>query len=121
MSEIKIRVESTERFFARARAVARRIDAGDRDVRAFGLSFTTPEQMFSLLTAKRWRLLGELRRHGPWSIRALAGALGRDYKAVHTDVTKLIDAGLIDRDGKGLISVPWTKISAEMTDDVEAA
>jgi hypothetical protein len=29
-------------------------------------------------------------------------------------VTRLIEAGLIQRDEKGLINVPWTKISAEL-------
>ena len=119
MSEMKIRVESMEEAFDRLRIVARRIDAGDRDVREFGLSFATPEQMFRVLTVKRWQLLTTLRAHGAWSIRALAGALGRDYKAVHTDVMALIDARLIERDEAGLISVPWTKISAEI--DLAAA
>lgn len=117
MSEMKIRVERMDEAFGRLRKVARRIDAGDRDIREFGLSFETPELLFSVLTANRWRLLATLRRHGPWSIRALAGALGRDYKAVHTDVSKLIEAGLIDRDEAGLISVPWTRITAEMNSE----
>lgn len=120
MSEFKLRVESPDAFYERARRAAKRIDSGDYDVREFGLSLTTPDQLFELLNANRWQLLAALRRHGPWSIRALAGALSRDYKAVHTDVTRLVEAGLIHRDEKGLISVPWTKISAELV-DAEAA
>lgn len=114
MSEMKVRVESRDNAYARLREVARRIDSGDLDAREFSLSFETSTLMFQLLNANRWQLLSTLQRHGAWSIRALAGALGRDYKAVHTDVTKLIEAGLIERDGKGLISVPWTRITAEL-------
>ncbi len=117
MSEFKIRVESTDDFFMRARRAAKRIDSGDYGVQEFGLSFVTPQLLFELLNANRWQLLSVLRGHGPWSIRALAGALGRDYKAVHTDATKLIEAGLIERDEKGLISVPWTKITAELGEE----
>lgn len=117
MSDFKLRVESSDDFFDRLHRAAQRIDAGDHDVREFGLSFTTPEQLFEVLNANRWQLLSALRRHGPWSIRALAAALGRDYKAVHTDVTKLIEAGLIGRDEKGLISVPWSKITAELGEE----
>lgn len=120
MSELRIHVEDTDAFFERAHQIARRLDAGERNVSEFHFSFDTPEQMFTVLTANRWRLLTALRRHGPWSIRALAGSLGRDYKAVHTDVMALIDANLIRRDEKGVISVPWTKISAELI-DAEAA
>lgn len=119
MSEVKIRVGAADQAFARLRAAARRIDAGEHDTHEFGLNFETPELLFSVLTAGRWRLLAALRQHGPSSIRGLAGALGRDYKAVHGDVSKLIEVGLIDRDEAGLISVPWTRITAEM--NAEAA
>jgi len=114
VSEFKIRLESSDEFYERARRVAKRIDAGDQNVREFGLSFVSSDVLFELLNANRWQLLSTLQRHGAWSIRALAAALGRDYKAVHTDVTKLIEAGLINRDDKGLISVPWTRITAEL-------
>jgi predicted transcriptional regulator len=117
MNEFKIRVESSDDFFERAQRAAKRIDAGDYSTREFGLSFVTPQLLFELLNANRWQLLSTLQRHGAWSIRALAGALARDYKAVHTDVTKLIEAGLIERDEKGLISVPWTRITAELGEE----
>jgi hypothetical protein len=35
-------------------------------------------------------------------------------------VTALIDAGLIERDAKGSIRVPWSRITAEMALDVAA-
>ncbi len=120
MADFKLRVESSDEFHERLQRAAKRIDAGDYAVRDYGLTFEASHQLFELLNARRWQLLSELRRHGPWSIRALAGALGRDYKAVHTDVTRLVEAGLIARDDKNLISVPWSKITAELA-DAEAA
>ena len=119
MTEIKLHVESVDDFFARAIGYAREIDRTGIVPDANHLSFTTLDQFLSVLTPKRWALLRKLRGMGPTSIRALAGALARDYKAVHTDVTALLNADLIARDDKGLISVPWTRISAEV--ELEAA
>lgn len=119
MSELKIHVEDIDSVFARARGVARQIDAGAAEVAEFHLSFDHLGLLLKTLTTNRWTLLGALRRHGPWSIQALAGALGRDYKAVHTDVMALIEAGLVERADEGLVSVPWSRISAEV--DLEAA
>jgi len=58
---------------------------------------------------------------GPSSIRALAQTLGRDYRGVHSDVGVLVDAGLIERDDSGAISVPWSRVTAEMALDVAAS
>ena len=43
-----------------------------------------------------------MHRHRARSIRALAIALGRDYRRVHEDVAALVEAGLLDRDESGL-------------------
>jgi predicted transcriptional regulator len=47
-------------------------------------------------------LLRHIHRHPARSIRALAAALGRDYRRVHADVEALAGAGLLDRDKRGL-------------------
>ena len=48
------------------------------------------------------------------SIRALSRDLGRDYRGVHADVVKLLEAGLLEKDEAGLVYVPWRKITAEI-------
>jgi predicted transcriptional regulator len=40
---------------------------------------------------------------GPLSIREVARRVGRDVKAVHGDVTALVSAGLVDRDGRKVV------------------
>ena len=119
MTEVKLHVESLERFFGRARETARRIDRGARDEAAAHISFGSMEELLEVLTPNRWRLLRALRLKGPVSIRQLARQLGRDYRGVHSDVTRLIDEDLVERDSQGLLLVPWTRITAEM--DIEAA
>lgn len=116
MDEVIIRVASLDEFFEDAQAAARRFDAGDhKPSRATVLGFETAETLLKALTPNRWTLLRTLRRLGRTSIRALSRSLGRDYRGVHADVTALLELGLIDRDDKELIRVPWSKITAELS------
>ena len=66
------------------------------------LSFDSFAILASLMTPKRLALLSHVHRQPPHSIRALALALGRDYRRVHDDVEALTDAGLIERGPDGL-------------------
>lgn len=54
-----------------------------------------------------------MREHGAESVRALAGALGRDYKNVHQDVQALEEAGLLVREGRRL-TAPWNEVHARI-------
>ncbi|HEB78285.1 MAG TPA: hypothetical protein ENI90_07150 [Methylothermaceae bacterium] len=74
--------------------------------------FTDLETLLKMLTPQRFRLLRQLRRSGPSSIRALARSLKRDYKNVHRDVSELLRLGLLEKDEAGRIHVPWDEIDA---------
>ncbi|HWI37588.1 MAG TPA: MarR family transcriptional regulator [Burkholderiales bacterium] len=65
------------------------------------------------LTPARWDLLDRLREAGPLSIYQLGKRLGRDYKNVHTDVTRLVEIGLIQKASDGRVSVPWDVVRGE--------
>ena len=78
------------------------------------ITFLSLESFVSVMSPKRLELLRDLRAHGASSIRAVSTRLGRDYKSVHTDVTLLADAGLIDRTTEGKVAVTWDKVRAEM-------
>ncbi len=60
------------------------------------------------------KLLGQLKRDGPQSINEPAPRLGRHYKNVPTDVTRLIEPGLIERRSDLRVAVMWDIITAEM-------
>jgi predicted transcriptional regulator len=62
------------------------------------LGFETFETFSRVMTRRRLELLRHVHRHPARSIRALAMALGRDYRRVHQDVEALVQAGLLDRD-----------------------
>lgn len=67
------------------------------------------------LTPARWVLLARLRGEGPMSVYELAKRLARDYKNVHTDVARLAELGLIERDADGGVAVAWDRIRAELS------
>src|SRR3546814_465920 len=120
MSEVKLHVESLDAFFEQTLSMARRLDQGERVKSGARISFEGMETLLKVLTPNRWVLLRRLRSQGPSSIRALARALDRDYRGVHADVSALVEAGLIERDERGAIFVPWSRITAEMALDIAA-
>jgi len=96
-----------------ARAMKER--RGERRAR---ISFASPELLWKVLTAKRWDLLRAMCGAGPVSIREAARRVGRDVKAVHADVTALLDAGLLDRTEEG-VEFPFRAVKVEFV--LEAA
>ncbi len=76
------------------------------------ISFATPELLWQVLTAKRWELLKALCGVGTISIREAARRVGRDVKAVHGDVTALLNAGVLERTVGG-ISFPFDAVKVE--------
>jgi predicted transcriptional regulator len=77
------------------------------------ISFATPELLWKVLTAKRWELLKALCGAGSMSIREAARRVERDVKAVHGDVTALLNAGLLDRTEGGGIIFPYESVKVE--------
>jgi predicted transcriptional regulator len=102
VSTLKIHVggsfEDTKR---RTLDAVARFERGE-SVEEHHLTFETWATFTRMMTANRLELLRHVHRHAPQSIRALAMALGRDYKRVHEDVEALVEAGLLDRDNAGL-------------------
>jgi predicted transcriptional regulator len=77
------------------------------------ISFSSPELLWRVLTAKRWELLKILCGAGPVSIREAARRVGRDVKAVHGDITALLNAGILDRTDTKRIIFPYEAVKVE--------
>jgi len=75
-------------------------------------TFSSPSQLFSVISPKRWELIERLQALGPSSIRGLARALDRDVKRVHEDVAALCDWGIIERTEGNKVCVPFDVIHA---------
>ena len=77
------------------------------------ISFATPELLWKVLTAKRWEILKALCGAGPVSIREVARRIGRDVKAVHSDIAALLSAGLLSRAEGGGVEFPYEAVKVE--------
>jgi predicted transcriptional regulator len=82
-------------------------------------TFSSPAQLFAILTPKRWEMIERLQALGPISLRGLARALERDVKRVHEDVAAMIEWGFIERTADRKICVPFDVIHADF--DLRAA
>lgn len=109
MKTVILDVRSHRQVMADALAAAK----SGRAARAARISFTSPELLWRVLTAKRWEILKTLRGAGPVSIREVARRVGRDVKAVYSDITALLAAGVIDRTESGRIEFPYEAIKVE--------
>lgn len=99
------RDETTERTLAAFRGEAQ----GAR------ISFASVELLWKVRTPRRWAILRAMAGQGGLSIREIARRVGRDVKAVHGDVHALIEAGLLDRDGSGLVAFPFDVVRVDFT------
>ena len=81
--------------------------------RSARIGFATPELLWQVLTAKRWELLKALCGAGPVSICEAARRVERDVKAVHSDVTALLNAGVLERAEGGGVIFPFEAVKVE--------
>lgn len=109
MNTVVLEVRSLTRTLADV-ANAMKVGRGDREAR---IAFATPELLWQVLTAKRWELLKSMCGAGAMSIREAARRVGRDVKAVHGDVTALLDAGVLNRTPEGEIEFPFDAVKVE--------
>lgn len=77
------------------------------------ISFASPELLWKVLTAKRWELLKAMCGAGPITVREAARRVGRDVKAVHTDLTALLAAGVLSRTAAGQMEFPYEAVKVE--------
>ena len=98
----------------RAAQTKEAIERGELPAPYFGIGFSDVGQIFAVFTPRRWELLAALREGRPMSIAELARRLKRDYKNVHGDVKRLTEWQVVDKDEKGLVSTPYSKIVVDV-------
>ena len=113
-AKIEVTISNLSSALDRFERTWRRAEKGGKHAVELRLTFANLPTLLSNLTPARWTLLEQLKRHGPLSINELAKRLGRHYKNVHTDVSRLIELGLIERRADQRIAVVWDIVTAEM-------
>ena len=111
---LELRVGTAGDALDRFEAAWNRAAAGAKFRALAVLSMQDLPLLLRTLSPARWSLLEKLKASGPVSIYELAKRLQRDYKNVHTDVTRLAELGLIERRADGGVAVPWEVVRAEL-------
>ncbi len=112
-SNISVHVSSLEDMGQRFVTAWKAAEAGEAQPRDH-VTFLGLEAFMAAMSPRRLELMRHLRRAGAMSVRKLSQELGRDYKSVHGEVARLIDAGLIERQAKDAVAVPWERMVMEL-------
>ena len=110
---LELRVGDARDALDRFEAAWNRRTEGRKSVPLRVLSLQDLPLLLRTLTPARWDLLERLRAAGPVSIYELAKRLQRDYKNVHTDVSKLGEIGLVGKAADGRVAVLWDVVRAQ--------
>ena len=103
-----------ESTLAQAAHTMEALERGEVPVPYFGVGFSDVGQFFAVFTPRRWDLLAALREGGPMTIAELARRVKRDYKNVHGDVERLAEWQAVEKDDKGRIFAPYSKIVVDV-------
>ncbi|MBA2127415.1 transcriptional regulator [Hyphomicrobium methylovorum] len=101
MTNLLIKIQSTEEWKRGALAALKAAQKGKTKAE-HSVGFPTYSDMHETLAPSRLEIIKALAGQGPLAIREVARRVGRDVQAVHRDVTRLINAGVIERDEKGV-------------------
>jgi predicted transcriptional regulator len=96
--------------------VTRRILATAKGQRKAGddrISFESVSELWRVLAPKRMEIVRAMTGTGPLTIREVARRVDRDFKAVHSDVTLLVNAGILERTDKGAVEFPYDRVHVE--------
>ena len=94
-AKIKVTADGVEGFFNRAKAEAKKLDAGHSIDSAIIVNFARAEDMAQCLSAERLRLLREVKSRRSIAVGDLAAKLKRNRRAVDRDLGLLEGAGLL--------------------------
>lgn len=109
MGSVTITVDSTESFKQRVKAAF----SGKRQEQR--ISFESFELLWKVLAPNRMALVQTLTGAGPVTLREAARRVGRDVRAVHSDVHLLLRAGVLRKDDEGRIEFPHTGVHVDFT------
>jgi len=91
----------------------RRAQRGGKRAAQDNVTFVSWSALAAVMTDRRYEMLRYLRRHPTPGIRALARALGRDYKRVYAGVRALAAVGLIES-VDGLLRADYDQIQTSI-------
>ncbi len=107
MDVVTITIDATDAFKQRVKAAM----AGERQPDR--ISFASFELLWKVLAPNRMALVQAMMGAGPITLREAARHVGRDVRAVHSDVHMLLKAGVLRKDEAGRIEFPFTGVHVD--------
>jgi predicted transcriptional regulator len=83
---------------------------GQRKTDADRISFESVGDLWRVLAPKRMEIVHIMTGAGPLTIREVARRVDRDFKGVHSDVTQLLNAGILERTESGGVEFPYDRV-----------
>ena len=77
------------------------------------ISFESVSDLWRVLAPKRMEIVRVMTGAGPLTIREVARRVDRDFKGVHSDVTLLLGAGILERTETGRVEFPYDRVHVE--------
>ncbi len=77
------------------------------------IDFLSEAELFKTITLKRWQILKNMTGAGELSIREVARRVERDVKAVHSDITALLQCGILDKTDNGKVVFPYEAVHVD--------
>ncbi|MDO8358509.1 MAG: transcriptional regulator [Devosia sp.] len=74
------------------------------------INFVSWDLFHRVLAPNRMAVVNAMTGAGPLSIREIARRVHRDFKGVHTDITALLDSGVLEKTEEGLVVFPYDEI-----------
>ena len=96
MTTVTIRTGKVDDFFSRAREAALRADRGEMFEEKVTISFEDPQQMLTLLSGGRRRIMLEVMKR-PQTVQELADVLKRSRATIVKEIRYLEEKGLLSR------------------------
>lgn len=114
MKTVTIKIEKMQNFAADVMSAMNAAATGERGTGDGVISFPSWTVMHKVLAPNRMAILQAMTGRGELTIREIAALVGRDVKGVHTDVTALINGGLLERGERGTL-FPYDAIHFDFT------
>jgi predicted transcriptional regulator len=86
---------------------------GQREASDDRISFESIGDLWRVLAPNRMEIVRAMTGAGPLTIREVARRVGRDFKGVHSDVTMLVNAGILERTESGGVEFPYDRVHVE--------
>jgi len=107
MNTVTIEVSSLDKTKQRL------LSAFEHETKGAYITFPTLEALWKALTPKRWDIIKEMTGAGPLGIRELSRRIGRDVRAVHSDVQVLLSCGILEKTSEGKIEFPYDAVHVD--------